>query len=581
MAIAQVSWAPPKPERAYTPQAWQNWYAATQRPATTFAPQDAYKPQYPSLGDPILGAPASAYWNREAPVEQVYGEWLNRAKPKFHSLFKEYVASLPVEMQQQIRPQRQKGGFLSSLVGGDPSVSEANAAKKALLDDISGGVLGMPYNPENELANSLRDGFFEWLRATSLGGKMAPDNSINPAQREAWQQSGGDTLQEFASSVADNASINYRMNPEGRRQADRLADYNLLVAFQDTGTNIPAAIQQPFLGMGGIQNAISGATEWMFSGVTGIPDANQIAAIQRTPEATLRAVLTQDDYTRKMRQEDPDYVKRAWRGGYMPQYAAGSPEGLEFSANNPATGFGYATNWLTNPMMFPQKSEPERQNLLDTSAQLGAVTPVIEPSGDPAVDAIEHGQRRVLNADLDAMQSSAWKGVAEQTPKMIYGYNDAIGDRIGFPITPRYASAFVNDAAMMVPAMAGDPQNLAQLALTGGIGALAGGGIKSVVKPLLQYLQESPAELGYTTALSKSANPQSWSDYIFAPDPGVTLRTKGGKTPDPTNRQEYEQALADQQDEQKNILGRAGSFLSTQQRRAASKRLPSRGITPQ
>lgn len=502
----------------YTPEQWQQWYAASQQPGA----------DRPAASVP--GAP-QGYGSMDS--HALHQAWLERAAPTYTRLFQQFYKSSGVR------------------------------APRSVVQQVQNAVLGRPHTP-SEQADQLKGQFFDWLRDRTLVGDERADNSVTPEQLEAWSTPQGDTLGEIVGDVPNAMSAHYRLTPAGQEQLAALADYNLLTAFQTDQAHRPSFLKSPE--MGRIGNTVAQLSEFLTFDTSGISGANNDALRQGDPRNSLVATLTQDDFTRERMKSDPEFANRVWTGAAVPQFSAASPEGMDFKFNSGNTLLGGATRYLTNFLLQQGLSDSQRQDIYDFQRLNNRVTPVRQPDSDTPILGDEQARRAArLSSRVGDIEANAWRGISDYTPQAIY----AINDKFGTNIKPFYPPAIVNDAVMTVPAIVADPQNLAMTALSGGLGMLSGGkaGVKNLVRALKDNLYEVPSEAGYTAGISMANNPdQSWSDYITKPDRGVTLRTKAGKIPDPTNRQEYEQAVTDNNQQTQKDLMEVRKWLDTQRK---------------
>lgn len=509
---------PPVWRGDYSPEQWQEWYAASQKPE----PSVPGMPQgYESLDSRAL-----------------HQEWLKRAQPTLVRLFRQFYQANGMRLPQ-------------------------SAVRQVHLS-----VLGMPHSGD-EKTSQLRGQFFDWLRSKTLVGDERSDNSVTPEQLEQWSIPQGDTLPEILGNVPDAMNAHYRLNESGQEQLAALADYNLLTAFQTDPDHRPSFLKSP--AMSYIGSTVAKVAEPLTFDTSGISGAITRGLRQGDPRSVLVATLTQDDYSRKRMESDPEYANRVWTGAAVPQFSAASPEGMDFKFNSGNTALGSATRWMTNFLLKQGLTEQQRQDIYDFQRLNQRVTPVRRADADTPLFGNEQARRTAaLGRRVSDLEADAWRGVSNYTPRAIYEINDTLGTNI----KPFYPPAAVNDALMAVPGMLGDAQNFLSTAATGGFGLLAGGksGVKNLIQALKGNLYEAPSEAGYNAGLSMADNPgQSWSDYMTKPDKGVTLRTKAGKIPDPTNRQEYEQAVRDLDEQAQKDLMEVRKWLDTQRKPAEAQ----------
>ena len=538
----------------YSPEQWRQWYAASGAPG-------AAPPRF---------HPMMQHKYDDKDEYALHQEYLARAKPTFDRLFVQYKRSLSPERQAEFMYAAPQGGLLGSLFGDTSGQTDANQRTRALVQDVRNSILGLPFNRENARAEAIRNEFLDYVRMTALLGDQRADNSVSPEQYAQWSSD--------SAGVFDAASAKYRLNNVGRQQLAQLADYNLLTAFQTDQIHRPEHLKSAPLSV--VSNVVSGLAAPLFGDISGIPDSNQKSLWSGTPRNALAAVLTQDDFSRQRMRDDPNFAKRVWTGAAVPQLSFASPTGMDWASSNPSTALGYATNWLSNPMYYPSgylgMTEQKRQDWLDAASKLDRVTPIRSRDlSDPVADSQDWQSDRELANDLREIVGRGYRGFSDNLPAHIYRFNDQ--NPFGVKITPFYPPALVNDAVMSAPAVLGDPQNLLLSALGGGWGALRGAGSKAMVTSLKNLVADAPAEMGYGTAVSVANTPQSIEEYASAPDPNVTLKTPSGATPNPANRQEYEQAVTARRDETQNVLSKARSFLDTQRKRS-TRGLPRRSV---
>lgn len=500
----------------YAPQQWEKWYADTQ--------------------------PGGVHYER-------HQEFLRRLEPVLDRRYREYKDAL------------KSGAWRPEAM---PEIAKTGRSNKEVSDKVKDIIRGKPVGNDPE-ARAYASLFLDYMRDNSLGGRSAR-NSVTPEQYAEWQ-----TFKPGGEGIAQAANAPYRLNNAGKDNLERTIDYNLMTTFQTDPVHRPAFLKSGLL-MGNLQNLVGMAYP---SGI-GMA-AQQLGNVWGgDPVSAVDNAVMWDDYSRQKFAENPYYWNDRLAGATIPQASALTAEGLEEKTQGGGSMMGTATRYLSGPMLFPNLSEKERQTLIDFQRQYSRYTPIIpkpddyDYTGQLFADE-EETQRLDLARQLNAQEAEAWQGFSTVLPEQIKQFNKATG----LNIKPTYGSAAMNDLAMVVPGILGDPQNVAQTAL-----AAATGGMSGLVRALLSTAAETPGEGGFNTAISIGNTPQPLNEYLFSSNPGVPLRTPDGRTPAPDSR-EYDEALNRYRLDQKNVLGQAAQFLQddrqkTQKRQKASSFIESK-----
>lgn len=537
----------------YPAEAWQDWYAKSAKPSS-----DVDMTVYGEFATPETLDRLYEGWDSH----RLHQEWMQRALPKLNALFREFSTTLKPEEKSALTLQPIDESLDSESIN---RIAARNEAIKQTLRDVRASILGLPNSADKTQAGQLRDEFLGWLKETSLNGSMRSDNSVTPEQYAEWRADPND---------AKRVNAHYRLNEEGQRQLDRLADYNLLTTFQTSLHHRPSFLKSGGI-MGAIGNTLSMATAPVWGDISMVPQQNLRALVRGNPKSTVVAALTQDDYTRNWRKTNPEFAKGVWAGAAVPQLSAADPDGMDFAFSSPSTLLGAAAQYPTNYLLLSGLTTgQQRGDLISAGRKLDRVSPIIEQDPSGAVSRQAQFERaRALDSKHGDIQRDAWRGFSDYLPAKIYALNDLLGAPKDKPyIKPFYPSAFVNDAVMAIPGMLGDPQNLASMA-AGGFGALLSKGsrIAQLLAMLGHQAKEAPFEAAFNTGQSIAQNPQSINQYFTAPDPNVTLRTRDGRIPDPSKREEYFQAVADRDQQAQTDLRATREWLNTQSQYAKQK----------
>ena len=466
------------------------------------------------------------------------------------------------EFLQRLEPvlERRYQEFKNALRSGawkpedSPPMPKSRRSSKEISDKVKDVIRGKPVGNDPQARVYARL-FLDYMRDNSLGGRSAR-NSVTPEQYAEWQafKPGGE-------GIGQAANAPYRLNDAGKDNLERTIDYNLMTTFQTDPVHRPAFLKSGLL-MGNVQNLVGMAYP---SGI-GMA-AQQLGNVWGgDPVSAVDNAVMWDDYSRQKFAENPYYWNDRLAGATIPQASALTAEGLEEKAQGGGSMMGTATRYLSAPLLFPNLSESERQTLVDYARHYSRYSPIM-----PELNPRESAQRLDLARQLNTQEAEAWQGFSTVLPEQIKQFNKATG----LNIKPTYGSAAMNDLAMVVPGILGDPQNVAQTAL-----AAATGGMSGLAQALLGSVAEIPGEGGFNTAISISNTPQSISEYLFSSNPGVPIRTPDGRIPEPDS-QEYDEALKAYRLDQKNALGQAARFLQddrqkTQKRQKASSFIESK-----
>jgi hypothetical protein len=528
-------------------------------------------PQFHSIGggwDKVLPQ-GQAIYNTEDYAPQQWQEWQSSVQPggPQHAKHQEFIRRVEPVLQRRFKEfaAAWSGGWRPEGYVDDPVRNRLSVQQ---VFDIFRGTL--PPAEQSPDARKWANRFLDYMKSHSLGGSDA-QNPVTPEQLQEWQTPSSvpdvSNLSEVPGAAAgvlkqlrDNMNAKYRLTDAGRGNLERLIDYNLLTTFQTDRTHRPDFLQSgPSLGV--MQNLVGMA--YPSSAVSGMP-AQQLGNVwDADPASALDNAIMWDDYSRQKFAENPYYWNDFLTGGTVPQASALSSTGLNRKTGGGDSALGQATRWLSGPMLFPNLTgftDEERQNLHEFMGNEDRFTQ-IRPEG--LTDG-EHAGRTTLKNNIADAEAQSWDSVSTLFPEAVRGFNKTFGTNI----TPFYPSRFVNDLGMVVPAMVGDPQNVAQTAVS------ALGGPLALGASLLGQLAEIPAEGGFNTAMSLSNTPQSWGDYFTKPDTQIPLRTPSGRIPEP-DLPEYEEALRSYRQSQKKALGMAGSVLQHDKQQAPKRQKPS------
>lgn len=468
----------------------------------------------------------------------------------------------------------------------DPSVKQGVKVDADDVRQMQRRLLGLPHE-NTERTRDLSGLFLDWLHNGSIVGGKRPDVSVTPEQAEQWRND---------PDPAKAMSADWRLTPEGQQAFGKLMDYNLLTAFAD-GQHKPTAMEGTVLsnvgaalgaGYEGLLRFAGGPNQQRGSDIS----TRQIALVNNpSPANSMRYAMEVADFAKS---QDPEFFNSWIYGSAAPQMSLMTGEGLERKSESGDTQYGRATRFLTAPLMMPNRSREFRGAHVDLMNQRDRTTPIGYPDEFAAAEQLADAGKqtevenwrqfstympkwiRDMNSVIGA-SPQAWGGEASDTPthtldvsnpyapqyipkdKSQMEYEQWEREQAGQPapeadpdpyaktgITPFYPSSFVNDAAMLLPAIGGDPQNLATAAVIGPYAALTGGLRRRPLNALLQATRsvapDIPGELGYSTAISTSVSGAPLGDYFLSPDAAVPLRTQGGRLPMP-DLPEYLSAL--------------------------------------
>jgi hypothetical protein len=539
----------------YAPEQWSEWYERSQ----TFGTPEFVKHQ----------------------------DFIAKATPRYQKRLEEFLQY--AEARQQNDPGYGEGWgiFWDEFYG--PMVEDAAQRK----------VMGQPLTPDVAAApevvqateNFVGD-FFNWMRETSIAGDERPDTSVTPEQMEEWRND---------PDFGNRMQSEWRMTPEGQAAYAKLLDYNFLNAFQE-GYHRPEPLHSQMLGsIGGIMGAMQ---EGMAYGANAGEAGTQLGQAQvglvnnPTPGNALTYVNEVDRFAET---QDPEFYNSWLMGSAAPQMSLMTGTGLDLKTFSGNTPYGQATRNMTNAVMMNNFSRRERgdfdqfMNLNDRwtpirpagmgeeSEQLAARGRQLETDNWRQVSAYTPRWIRYLNSMI-AAPPQTWGG---ETPPATAGmkvdprnawvgpaltpmsdkereYEDWRVSQGGTPqpqpdpdpyakvgITPFVPSAFVNDAAMIVPGIVGDPANAVSTAIIGptaaGLSYRAGAGpVGSYVNALramtANNVGDFPGEMGFSAGISLTQTPQTPLEYFTQPDPNNPIRTSTGEVP-AADTKEYMDAL--------------------------------------
>jgi hypothetical protein len=521
-------------------------------------------PQFAGIGggwDKVLPQGAAIY-NTEDYSPQQWQDWRTAIQPggPQHAKHQEFLRRIEPVLNRRLDE------FVDAWKGGwrPEGFDKETVSERPRADEVRDILRGnTPPSEQSPAARQFVNRFLGYMQSNSLGGSEA-QNPVTPEQLQEWQTPS--YVPEVSSlsgvpgaaagvlkQLRDNMNAKYRLTDDGRENLERLMDYNLLTTFQTDRIHRPDFLKSG-AAMGLVQNAVG--MLYPPSAMSGMPSQQFGNLWDADPASALDNAIMWDDYSRQKFAENPYYWNDFVTGGMVPQASALSSTGLERKQSGGDSAYGQATRWLTNPMLFPNLTEQERQYLYEFLGNEDRFTQ-IRPERAPRKGSV----RTKLKDELLGYEREGWDSVSTVFPEAVRGFNKTFGTNV----TPFYPPRFVNDVGMVVPAMVGDPQNAAMTAVA------ALGGPLSLGASLLSQAKEIPAEGGFNTAMSLANQPQSWQDYFTKPDTEIPLRTPSGDIPRP-DLPEYDEALRTYRQSQKNALGKAGLILQYDKRQAPKKR---------
>lgn len=452
-------------------------------------------------------------------------------------------------------------------------------------------VLGLRrLRPDEQGAKEFASLLLSYVRDTGIfpqqdDGKPSAeqkDLSVTPEQYEKWPNDPTPGPKLFGSGPgslpsAKQLNARYRLAPAGQEAMQRTMEYNLLSAFQTEPQHRPLPLQNPLISgiAGPVASVVDSGLSLRDPTSQNTPGTRQTKAVfNPSPLNSMRYAMGVYD---EAQQADPEFWKGS-RGSPVPQGSLMTPEGLMTNMNTSNTAYGDAYKFLTYPLMKPAYksvtgewvfTEADRQALLDYEHLNDRVTPVRHP--DSTVDF------NALTAAVKQDHDHDYQKATVYTPQL--------AKALGMP--GFYPSPFVNDFAMVVPGILGDPANAAFTAATGGLGVALGGGPRAIGQALLSNASDIPSEGAFNTGLTLGYAPETYFNYFTGLDnlgsdgfPQYTnpLRTKSGRTPHP-DLPEYDTAVKAFEEAREKNLDEI-KRVNENQRKQTEQWMKSRGGRP-
>jgi hypothetical protein len=457
------------------------------------------------------------------------------------------------------------------FVAANPEAAKRFSSEDA--EEARYSILGLQRQPRTETGRQLLDEFLGWMQQGGLGEEGAGDTSVTPMQMEEWQND---------PDPVRRRNANYRLSPIGKQAMQKTIDYNLFATFQTDPYHRPVALQNPMIsGIGGLVGSVfdlSGGVNQAFADTPG--NRQNRAVLTPSPLNAMRYSMGLYDKTKqKDEQNRPIVDPELWNtsaGSPIPQGSLMTHIGLENKMATPNTSYGAATQAMTARLMMPQfqrHADDYNKQRIDFYMGRQAEHPMPEYSQTPQnvsdyVTFLRNNARftpirfpdhsaTALTEQGKTMEGDNYRQITTNFPQFVRKFGHP-----GF-----YPSAFVNDAAMVIPSIAGDPGNAAMTAGMAGLGVATGGGFPAVGAAIAGNAGDIPSELGFNTAMTLGQTPQTPWEYFTQPDPNVPLRTPDGRIPEPT-LPEYDTALEEYKESRQKTLDDMGAFNNNQQKQA-------------
>lgn len=516
-----------------------------------FNERDRYQWQNEIDAVDFRGRPAS-------PLGREYQEFVAVAKPRLTSQFAEF--------------DRAVGEALGASDNPDAYAYLQNLVVRDLLGDFSAlrNVDQRKLSPRDqrvrEKAMYLRSQFMDWMQSRSMGGSEVGDTSVTPEQFEQWRN-------DPDRSKALNAD--YRLSPAGQEMLRNTVDYNLFSTFQ-TDQHRPLPLRSPLM------NVVGSTIGSMYEQATTALDPSADSMEPNTPAGRQGRFIHSPNPVNAMRyamglykdtqKADPEFYNTLQGGSQVPQASLMTVDGLANKTTTGATPWGRFVNdadiflrgMLANAGLGAGAANAADRDVVSQIVRTqDRPTPIRYPekSAAGAVDAIKgwvDGQR---------------DGATVYFPRWM--------DKAGFQSPPRFPSAFVKDAANLPVDLVTDPATALSMAVSAPLGVLRGIASRSVGQALLGaaapfygLAREVAPELATSTGITLTQTPQSYYDYFTKADPSNPLRTPEGKIPDPTNKKEYNAAVAQWEGNREKALQSGRQFLQNQASLAAEAKKP-------
>lgn len=596
---------------------------------------DYFSPDYYSqvAQDGYYGGYSPDQWSEWYERSQTYGtpefakhqDFVSKAQPRYERRLEEFLKY--AEQRQQEDPSYGEGWgvFWDEFYG--PMVEEAAKQK----------VLGAPVGPDvraspeaMQAADAMVSDFFGWLKDTSLFGEERPDTSVTQEQMDEFERDPDSSKrmnaewrmspagQEAYAKLLDYNFLNAFQ--EGEHRPDPLQSQALSTIgafFGGAYENMTARVNNAQMGMPSLSPAF-------------VPQARQGERIGRaqfdlvnspSPGNALEYVNQVDQFAAT---QDPEFYNTWLMGSAVPQMSLMSPTGLDNKTFSGNTGYGRLSRSLTDAVMMNNYNRAERGAFTDFMNANDRGTPV-RPAGmaeesEAAVAAGREIERdnwkqvsarfpmwiRSLNSMI-AAQPQVWGGETPTAPSGMKwdNTNPFIGPqavplsaeerqyekwratqpgvaqpeqpdpdpyaKIG--ITPFVPSAFVNDAAMVIPGILGDPANAVSTAVVGplaaGMSYAAGAGpagsfINSLRAMLANNASDLPGETAFNTAITLGITPQTPGEYLSQSDPGNPVVNSQGVTP-AADTNEYRKAFEEWENKRQEGVTNAQNVWRKQQ----------------
>jgi hypothetical protein len=452
---------------------------------------------------------------------------------------------------------------ISEFVAQNPEAAKRFTAEDAR--DARSSILGLRRQPSTETGRQLLGEFLGWMRQGGLGEEGAGDTSVTPMQMEEWRND---------PDPVKRRNANYRLSPIGQQAMQKTIDYNLFATFQTDPYNRPVALKNPMINaIGGLVGSafdLSGGVNQAFADTPG--NRQNRAVLTPSPLNAMRYSMGVYD---QAQQANPEFWNTS-TGSPIPQGSLMTHMGLENKMATPNTPYGLATLGMTAPLMMPQfqrHTDDYNKERIDFYMGRRADHPMPEYSQTPQnvrdyVKFMGNNARftpirfpdhsaTALTEQGKTMEGDNWRQISTLFPQFARQFGHP-----GF-----YPSAFVNDAAMVIPSIFGDPGNAAMTAGMAGLGLATGGGVPAVGAAIAGNIGDIPSELGFNAALTLGQTPQTPWEYFSQPDPNVPLRTPDGRTPEPS-LPEYDTALEEYKVARQNTLDDMGVFNNNQRKQA-------------